>query len=166
MNQRRTTKRASSRKEARSAHAAVYAEGSDGRHEIIERIYNDWDKALSRSNVEALLALYARDAVLESPLVSHLLGKETGICKGHDELRPFFELLRKRKPPVRQHHRSGYFTDGKKLIWEYPRTTPKGEQMDFVEAMEINDDGLIQHHKVYWGWFGVRVLQRDEYQSK
>ena len=25
--------------------------------------------------------------------------------------------------------------------------------MDFVEVMEINDEGLIQHHKVYWGWF-------------
>jgi hypothetical protein len=49
------------------------------------------------------------------------------------------------------------------LIWEYPRNAPGGEQMDFVESMELNDDGLIQRHRVYWGWFGVQILQRDAY---
>jgi hypothetical protein len=28
--------------------------------------------------------------------------------------------------------------------------------------MEI-DGGLIRRHRVYWGWFGVRVLQTDAY---
>ncbi len=64
---------------------------------------------------------------------------------------------------MRQYQRNGYFTDGKRLIWEYPRDAGKGEQMDFVEAMELNEDGLIRRHCVYWGWFGVRVLRRDEY---
>ena len=31
------------------------------------------------------------------------------------------------------------------------------------ESMELNDEGLISSHRVYWGWFGVAVLQRDEY---
>ncbi len=44
-----------------------------------------------------------------------------------------------------------------------PRDAGRGEQMDFVEAMELNDAGLIQHHCVYWGWVGVRVLQRNAY---
>jgi hypothetical protein len=35
--------------------------------------------------------------------------------------------------------------------------------MDFVESMELNDEGLISRHRVYWGWLGVGVLQRDEY---
>jgi ketosteroid isomerase-like protein len=129
----------------------------------VERMYFAWDDALSRNDAEALLALYARDAQLESPLVPHLLGTKSGVLRGHDELRPLFALLAERKPPVRQYHRSGYLTDGKRLIWEYPRDAGKGEQMDFVEAMELNDDGLIQRHSVYWGWFGVRVLQRNEY---
>jgi hypothetical protein len=34
--------------------------------------------------------------------------------------------------------------------------------MDFVEAMELNEDGLIQTHCVYWGWFGVGVMRRGE----
>ena len=32
-----------------------------------------------------------------------------------------------------------------------------------VEAMDLNEDGLIQRHCVYWGWFGFGVLQRNEY---
>ncbi len=129
----------------------------------VERIYFAWDDALSRNDAQALLALYARDAHFESPLVPHLLGTESGVLRGHDELRPLFAKLAERKPSVRQYYRAGYLTDGKRLIWEYPRDTGNGEQMDFVEAMELNDDGLIQRHCVYWGWFGVRVLQRDEY---
>jgi hypothetical protein len=44
------------------------------------------------------------------------------------------------------------------------RAAPKGEQMDFVEVMELNDEGLIQYHKVYWGWRGFAVLLKNEYQ--
>lgn len=154
------------RHNATLTHAPARRLHVDHREEIIERVYHDWDEALSHGDVEGLLALYASDAVLESPLVSHLLGKEKGICAGHDELRLLFEALRERKPPVRKHYRKDHFTDGRKLIWEYPRATPEGEQMDFVESMEINEDGLIQHHNVYWGWFGVGVLQRNEYHKK
>lgn len=129
----------------------------------VERMYFAWDEALSRNDSEALLALYAEDARLESPLIPHLLGVEGGVLNGHDELRCLFALLADRKPPVRRYSRTGYLTDGRRLIWEYPRATPEGEQMDFAEVMELNDRGLIQRHCVYWGWFGVRVLQRDQY---
>ncbi len=72
-------------------------------------------------------------------------------------------MVAKRKPTLRQYHRTGYLSDGKKkMMFEYPRLAPKGEQMDFVEVIELNDDGLIQYHKVYWGWRGVAVLSRDE----
>ena len=47
-------------------------------------------------------------------------------------------------------------------MWEYPHDTPNGEQMDFIEVMEIQN-GLIQKHRVYWGWYGFNVLKRDEY---
>jgi ketosteroid isomerase-like protein len=129
----------------------------------IERMYFAWNDALSRNDAEGLLALYARDAHFESPLVPHLLGTESGVLHGHEELRPFFRKVAELKPPVRQYDRTGYLTDGKRLIWEYPRDAGKGEQMDFTEAMELNHEGLIQRHIVYWGWFGFRVLQRNEY---
>ncbi|MFK2891824.1 nuclear transport factor 2 family protein [Dyella flagellata] len=126
-------------------------------------MYFAWNDALSRNDAEALLKLYACDACLESPLVTHLLGGESGVLHGHDELRPLFAKLADRKPVVRQYYRTPYLTDGKRLIWEYPRDAGQGEQMDFAEVMEINDEGLIQRHCVYWGWFGVRVMQRDQY---
>lgn len=129
----------------------------------VERVYYEWDKALSENNANALLELYAPDAVIESPLIPHLLGKEEGVCSGREEMRPFFEAVAKRKPPARQYYRTGYLTDGKRLIFEYPREGPRGEQMDFIQSMEINEAGLIQRHCVYWGWYGVGMMERDEY---
>jgi hypothetical protein len=126
-------------------------------------MYLQWDAALASNDPEALLACYAPDATLESPLVPHLMNTRNGALHGHNELRPFFQLVAERKPTLRQYFRRGFFTDGKNLIWEYPRATPDGEQMDFVEAMTLNEDGLIQRHCVYWGWRGVGVIQEDQY---
>ena len=142
-------------------------------NENVERIYHDWDAALARleelpperldEGVESLLALYAKDAEIESPLIPHLMKAERGICRGHEEMRPFFREVGRRKPSLRKYYRTGYLTDGKKLIWEYPRAKPDGEQMDFVEALELYGVGLIQHLCVYWGWRGVNVILGDAY---
>jgi hypothetical protein len=128
----------------------------------VERVYNLWDEALGARDVEAAASLYAADTVLESPLVRHLLKSDQGVIEGRAKLRDFLHIVFARTPPARRRYRAGFFTDGHKLIWEYPRLTPDGEQMDFVEAMEI-ENGLIRRHCVYWGWFGVRVLEEDRY---
>ena len=47
-------------------------------------------------------------------------------------------------------------------MWEYPRQAPDGDQMDIVEVMDIHD-GLIQHHRVYWGWYSVRMISTGEH---
>jgi ketosteroid isomerase-like protein len=127
----------------------------------IEAVIERWEEALANHDAEALLACYGPDATLESPVAAHLLGGR-GVCRGHDELRPFLAEVVARTPDERQYHRAGFFTDGHRATWEYPRVTPSGEQMDFVEVMEI-DDGLIQAHRVYWGWRGVEILANDQY---
>lgn len=132
------------------------------RLEAIQRVYRDWDAALHAKDVDAAVALYAEDVQLESPLVRHLTKAECGVVHGRDNLRAFVRIVFERTPANRGHHRSGFFTDGRKLIWEYPRETPDGEQMDFVESMEI-EDGLIKRHLVYWGWYGVKVIEQDRY---
>lgn len=128
-----------------------------------KRIYHDWDEALSNNDVDALIALYAPDVHFESPAVPLTMGGDSGVCRGHAELRPVLEQVAARKPPLRTYYRTGYLTDGSRtMIFEYPRDAPDGEQMDFVEVMEIAD-GLIQRHCVYWGWRGVKVIQDDAY---
>jgi hypothetical protein len=128
----------------------------------VERVYELWDAAPGAKDVVAAAALYTEDTRLESPLVRHLLGSECGIIEGRDRLRDFLHIVFERTPSSRRQYRTGFFTDGRKLIWEYPRETPDGDQMDFVESMEI-ENGLIRRHCVYWGWFGVKVLEEDRY---
>jgi uncharacterized protein (TIGR02246 family) len=128
----------------------------------VERVYREWDRAWSNDDLEAMIALYAPDAILESPLVAHLLGTKTGILQGRDQIHALLEKAAPRKPGKRTFHRIGYFTNGALLMWEYPRATPDGEQMDFLEVMEI-ESGLIQKHRVYWGWHGVEVIKSDAY---
>src|SRR5215469_6719462 len=131
------------------------ASRAEQRKTNMERVYHEWDKASSENDAEALLTLYAKDGTIESPLIPHVLGKEEGLCRGHEQMRRFFQAVASRKPMIRQYYRTGYLSDGnRKMMFEYPRSAPKGEQMDFVEVMELNDDGLIQYHKVYWGWRG------------
>ena len=129
------------------------------RMDHIERIYREWDACNQASDVEGIVALYATDAVFESPLVRPLMQAARGMLRGRDELRAFFTRLAERPLTSRRYHRKGYLTDGRVLFWEYPRETPEGEQTDLVEVMEIAD-GLIQRHRVYWGWIGVRNLEK------
>lgn len=91
------------------------------------------------------------------------MNRESGVCRGHDEMRAFFETGFQRRPNelVRWYRNGRYHLDGKTLIWEYPRETPNGDQLDLMEVMEL-EDGLIQHHKVYWGYKGVGELLRSQ----
>ena len=129
-----------------------------GRMDQTERIYRD--ARMEANDVEGLLALYDKDAVFESPFARRLMQTEHGVVRGRDELREFFTRLAARPPVDRRHYRKGYLTDGRLLIWEYPRETPAGEQTDLVEVMEVAD-GLIRRHRVYWGWAGVRNLEKS-----
>jgi ketosteroid isomerase-like protein len=130
--------------------------------EAIERVHHLWNEALERKDAAVAVALYAQDTILESPLVRHILKSEEGVVRGREKLREFLKLVFARTPTSRHVWRTGFFTDGRTVMWEYPHTTPDGEQMDFVEVMEIAD-GLIQHHRVYWGWFGVKIMEEDRY---
>jgi steroid Delta-isomerase len=126
-----------------------------------ERIHRDWHVRAKALDTEGLVALYAADAVLESPLVTAILdGRASGILRGHDELRLFFAEGARRRPNelVRWYRTGTWLTDEKRLlVWEYPRVTPGGDQVDILEVLEIVD-GLIRHHRIYWGWFGSGML--------
>lgn len=126
-----------------------------------ERIHREWHERAKARDSEGLLAFYAEDAVLESPLVPAILDdKADGVLRGHGELRHFFEEGGRRRPNdlVRWHRTGEWLTDGRRLlIWEYPRQAADGDQVDLVEVMEIAD-GLIRHHRIYWGWKGCTLI--------
>jgi len=136
-----------------------YRGGSAAELAAAERIYLAWDDALGKKDLAASMALYTQDATLESLLVSHLLGTDAGIVEGRDNLRSFVRKVYDNPAPARQRYRNGYFSDGKRLVWEYPRVMPNGQQVDLIEMMELKD-GLIHRHRVYWGWYGVKTLDR------
>jgi ketosteroid isomerase-like protein len=119
--------------------------------EQIEHIFTSWDDALGAKDLDAAMALYQPDATLESPLICHLLGTKQGVVRGRED-----------QPAKRRRYRAGFLTDGSRVVWEYPRQSPDGDQMDIVEVMEIRD-GLIAHHRVYWGWVSVRMLMSGEH---
>jgi len=48
-------------------------------------------------------------------------------------------------------------SNGPTLIWEYPRITPDGDQVEIVEVMEIAHR-LISRHRIYWGWKGSLLI--------
>jgi hypothetical protein len=129
---------------------------------IVNDIHHRWNEALQSKNSEAAAALYAPDTVLESPLVRHVLKSDEGVIRGREKLREFIREIFTRTPASRQVYRTAFFTDGETVLWEYPRETPDGEQMDFVEVMQIRD-GLIARHHVYWGWYGVKILDENRY---
>lgn len=130
----------------------------------IEHVFQAWDDALGAKDLDASIALYHPEATLESPLVCHLLGTEEGVVRGREALRRFVQQVFAHQPPQRRRFRTGFLTDGARLTWEYPRESPDGDQMDIVEVMEIRD-GLIAHHRVYWGWLGMNMLKSGEHPS-
>jgi predicted SnoaL-like aldol condensation-catalyzing enzyme len=130
--------------------------------EVAERIHHAWNAALEAKDVEGAVRLYAENATIESPLIRYLLRTDIGVLSGRDEIRRFLPIVFKNQPSERRTFRNDVFTDGTIMMWEYPRKTPGADQMDFAEVMELKD-GLIQNHRVYWGWFGVRTLTSESH---
>ena len=125
----------------------------------IEVIYEQWHDFAQTRNVAALIDLYSDGAIFESPLVPAIMDQESGVLTGRNEILSFLQEGTKRRPNdlVRWHRTGDYFTNGNTLIWEYPRETPNGDQIDIMEVMEVAN-GKIVRHRIYWGWFGSSIL--------
>lgn len=130
--------------------------------EQIRHVFDEWHRAVKDQDAEGMAALYAHDGVLETPAVLALWSeREDAVVHGRDAIARFFAQsfqARSGEGVFEGWFRSGrYFSDGRLLIWEYPRETPKGDHTDIVESMDL-ENGLITHHRVYWGWVGFNKL--------
>ena len=94
----------------------------------IRYIYEKWHQYAKERDVEALIALYADHAVFESPLVPAILDRTNGVLNGKDEIKFFLQEGTKRRPNelVKWFRRGDYLTNGRLLVWEYPRQTDEG----------------------------------------
>ena len=101
-----------------------------------EQIYRQWHEAAKSRNTAALLALYHEAAELESPLVPIILNQNSGVLNGKAEIGRFLEEGTRRRPNelVRWYRSSQYLASG-----------------------DLKD-GLIWRHRIYWGWFGTKML--------
>ena len=126
----------------------------------VRRIYERWHDAITKQDLAGIMSLYAEHAVFESPTVLALSpDRRDGILRGRAEIeQQFARNFRALATEFRELYRTGiFFANGRHLTWEYPRHTPTGEQVDLFESMDI-ENGLIVHHRVYWGWQGVQTL--------
>jgi hypothetical protein len=122
--------------------------------------YEVWHKAILGSEPGGLMALYAKDAMLESPLIlATVRDKSEGILGGNPEIWSFLQLgLRELQNDLTLWHRTGTFsTNGRALTWEYPRDTPQGNQVDLVEVPDIENAPIVRQ-RIYWRWAGFKVL--------
>lgn len=126
----------------------------------IRRVYERWHEAVVARDLDALLALYAEDSVLESSLILVLEKEERGVLEGRDLIRKhfagFFEMMAT-DSRVELYRPGVFHSSGDNVVWEYPSKSPRGEQLDVVESMDIRD-GLIAYHRVYWGWIGFKAM--------
>ena len=91
-----------------------------------ERIYRDWHEYAKNRDTDALIALYADDAVFESPLVPAIMNTDSGILCGKAEILRFLQEGTRRRPNdlVRWYRDGRYFVAGDTLVWESPRQRP------------------------------------------
>lgn len=127
-----------------------------------QHIYEAWHTAAKNRDTAALIALYHDDAEFESPLVPIIMARASGVLRGRAEIEAFLAEGTRRRPNelVRWYRDGTHFVSGSTLVWEYPRQTPEGDQVDILELMDIRG-GKIMHHRIYWGWFGTQMLIRS-----
>lgn len=130
-------------------------------------IYEKWHLYAKNREVLELINLYDENAVLESPLIPRILNIESGILKGKKEILKFLEEGTKRRPNelVRWYRNGDYYINNDTLIWEYPRETPEGNQIDILELIKIKENKII-NHRIYWGWFGTETLIKSAIKKK
>jgi len=114
---------------------------------------HDLEAALSRNDLEGLLALFAEDATIESYLVSRVFDRKEGICHGRTEIRELARALMKRGVPWGGHEPP--IVRGNTVAVEF-RTASSDAEKFSVDIIEVRG-GKIQSLRAYAGWRALMV---------
>ncbi len=108
-----------------------------------------WLSAFNGRDLSGLLALYADDAVHESPKLRVARPETKGQVSGKDALRAWWADAFRRLPGLRYEERS-LTADGGRVFMEYLRVCPGEPSFVVAEVLEARD-GRIRSSRVYHG---------------
>jgi ketosteroid isomerase-like protein len=117
----------------------------------VEQLLSDLEAAFSRNDVEAIVALFAPDATIESYLVSRVFNRMDGVCQGRAEIRELALALSKRGRPWGGHEPP--IIRGNTVAIEYRSASSDAEKFS-VDIIEVKD-GTIQSLRAYAGWRAI-----------
>jgi ketosteroid isomerase-like protein len=117
----------------------------------VEQLINDMEAASSRKDVEALVALFAPDATIESYLVSRVFDREEGVACGRAEIRRLVLALIQRGTPWDGHEPP--IIRGNTAAIEYRSASSYTEKFS-VDIIDVRD-GKIQSLRAYAGWRAI-----------
>jgi ketosteroid isomerase-like protein len=115
----------------------------------VQQTLSEFDAAWARNDLEGIVALFAEDASLESPLVTRLLKRSDGVLHGRDQIREMVRALQEQGTPWGKHE--GPIIQGNRAALEFRSAPSDGEQFYSVDIIEVKH-GKIQSLRAYSGW--------------
>jgi ketosteroid isomerase-like protein len=108
-----------------------------------------WLACFETRDVDALVSLYADDAVHTSPKIRVAHPQTGGVLKGKDALRSWWADAFERLPGLRYVERT-LTADGDRVFMEYMRVNPGDADLPVAEVLDVRD-GKIVASRVYHG---------------
>ena len=112
-------------------------------------IAQQWLAAFNRHDLDALLALYAEDALHYSPKLKVRQPETAGYIRGKIQLRPWWADAFLRLPTL-QYEATSLTANTERVFMEYTRKVDGEADMLVAEVLEI-EGGLIKASRVYHG---------------
>ena len=113
------------------------------------RIGRAWMRAFNARDVEALVSLYAADAIHTSPKIRVRHPETGGVLRGHAQLTALWKDAMERLPEMRYEPLS-FTADEHRVFMEYLRHVPGEEPMPVAEVLDVIG-GKIVASRVYHG---------------
>lgn len=127
------------------AHLALHGGG----HPLIA-LARAWLKAFNARDLEALVGLYAANAVHTSPKLRVRMPETKGEIAGAAALRAWWKDSMERLPGM--HYAEQHLTaSGNRVFMEYLRTTPGEDPLVVAEVLVTGEDGKISNSHVFHG---------------
>jgi ketosteroid isomerase-like protein len=123
--------------------------GHDPTPAALRAIAERWLDCFARKDLDALLALYADDAVHTSPKIRVRHPDTGGLLRGKPALRAWWADAFVRLPELR-YVASALTADTERVVMEYMRHAPGEADMPIAEVLEVRD-GLIFSSRVFHG---------------